>query len=185
MLRDYQEALLSDVDDAFNEQEGHVIAVAPCGAGKTVMMAHQAKTWSFPNAAIAHRRELVWQISAAFCEQGIYHRLIAPQTVINSVCAMHIERFGQKFYRADSDVGVASVDAMIKRTGDPFFAACRGWQTDEAHHLQPDNKWGRAAAMCPNARGLGWSATPRRSDRKLLKTVFGRMVSGPTVRELI
>jgi DNA repair protein RadD len=185
MLRDYQETLLAGVHDALNEQDGHVIAVAPCGAGKTVMMAHEAKHFPDPNVSIAHRRELVWQISAAFAQAGLYHRIVAPQTVISSVCAMHIERFGERFYRADADVGVASVDAMIRRTDDPFFAACRRWQTDEAHHLQPDNKWGRAAAMCSQARGIGWSATPVRADRRPLKSVFGRMVIGPTVRELI
>lgn len=185
MLRDYQETLIGAIHDAWNEQPGHVIAVAPCGAGKTVMMAYQAKHCGVENVSTAHRRELVWQMSAAFAQAGIYHRIIAPQTVINSVCAMHIEKFGQRFYRADSDVGIASVDAMIKRTGDPFFEACRQWQTDEAHHLQPDNKWGRAAAMCKNARGLGWSATPKRSDRRPLKSVFGKMVIGPSVRDLI
>ena len=185
MLRDYQETLLEKVRDAWNDQPGHVVAVAPCGAGKTVMMAHQAKECRDPNVSIAHRRELIWQISAAFAKAGVYHRLIAPKTVINDVCAMHIRLFGEKFYRAGSDVGVASVDAMIRRTDDPFFAACRQWQTDEAHHLQPDNKWGRAAAMCPEARGLGWSATPIRADRRPLKTVFGKMVIGPSVRELI
>jgi DNA repair protein RadD len=185
MLRDYQETLLAEVHSAFDEQEGHVIAVAPCGAGKTVIMAHEAKNQTDPNIAIAHRRELVWQISAAFAQAGLYHRIVAPESVITSVCKMHMERFGERFYRKDADVAVASVDAMIRRLDDPFFAACRRWQTDEAHHLQPDNKWGRAAAMCSQARGIGWSATPVRADRRPLKSVFGRMVIGPTVRNLI
>lgn len=57
------------------------------------------------------------------------------------------------------------------------------------HHLLKVNKWGKAVAMFPNARGLGLTATPMRADGKGLGRhadgVFDEMVVGPTMRQLI
>jgi superfamily II DNA or RNA helicase len=63
------------------------------------------------------------------------------------------------------------------------------WVLDEGHHQQADNKWGTAAAMFPNAKGLGVTATPLRGDGKGLGRhndgLYDVMVDGPTPRELI
>jgi hypothetical protein len=60
---------------------------------------------------------------------------------------------------------------------------------DEAHHIQQKNKWGRAAAMFENARGLGVTATPLRADgRGLSRATDGLMdqlVTGPPMRSII
>lgn len=57
------------------------------------------------------------------------------------------------------------------------------------HHVLEDNKWGDACAMFPNARGLGVTATPVRTDGKGLGRhadgLMDAMVVGPTMRELI
>lgn len=57
------------------------------------------------------------------------------------------------------------------------------------HHVLQDNKWGKAAKLFPNARGLGVTATPIRADGKGLGKhadgLFEEMFVGPTMRELI
>lgn len=57
------------------------------------------------------------------------------------------------------------------------------------HHVQETNKWGKAAALFPNALGLGVTATPCRADGKGLGRghggVFEQMVEGPQMRWLI
>lgn len=56
------------------------------------------------------------------------------------------------------------------------------------HHLLADNKWGRAVAMFPNARGLGVTATLERADGSGLGRpdgVLDAIVVGPPMRELI
>ena len=57
------------------------------------------------------------------------------------------------------------------------------------HHARQDNKWGTAAALFPNAKGLGVTATACRGDNKSLHAdqggLFHALVQGPGMRELI
>ena len=57
------------------------------------------------------------------------------------------------------------------------------------HHMLSDNQWGKVASLFPSARGVGFTATPARADRKSLARsqggVFDAMVKGVTARQLI
>lgn len=57
------------------------------------------------------------------------------------------------------------------------------------HHLLADNKWGKAIELFTSARGVGFTATPGRADRKSLARsqggVFDAMAKGVTARQLI
>jgi superfamily II DNA or RNA helicase len=55
---------------------------------------------------------------------------------------------------------------------------------DEAHHVTAAT-WLAIIDATPKARVLGVTATPERLDGKGLAEVFGALVIGPTVRELI
>lgn len=183
-LRDYQEQLAQDVHKAWEDGHAKVMAVMPTGAGKTVTMTEMAERMDCPTLAIAHRQELVAQISLAFARQGIPHRIIAPAAVQRAVIEQHVEEVGRNWVHPGAHAGVAGVDTLIKRQ-DAFFDRVEAWQIDEAHHVQADNKWGQATAMLPAARrGIGWTATPLRTDRRAL-AIFDTMVVGPTMRELI
>jgi len=183
MLRDYQSSLNSRIDDAAAKR---VLAVLPTGGGKTVCMSHQAANYEFDNIAIAHRQELTSQISMAFARQGLEHRIIAPNATIDAIRQMQVDKLGKNWVHPGAPVGVAGVDTLIKRIGDPWLKKVRRWQIDEAHHLQPENKWGRACSMFPNAEGgIGWTATPCRTDRRGLDGCFDELIVGPTMRELI
>jgi superfamily II DNA or RNA helicase len=81
------------------------------------------------------------------------------------------------------------VDTLVRRGHDPWFNNVSLWVQDEAHHVLKANKWGKAARMFPNAKGLGVTATPIRADGKGLGRhhdgLMDVMVEGPTMRELI
>lgn len=196
-LRDYQIKLKYDVHEAWQagfKELGHpvnVCAVAPTGSGKTLTMTSLFDDMQVVSVAIAHRQELVGQMSLTFAELGIVHRLIAPKAVIAFCIAQHIAKFGQSFYHPQSPIGVAGIDTLLRRATDlqQWFNQVKVWDIDECHHLLRDNKWGKGVVLFPNAFGVGFTATPKRADRKSLSRsrdgLFDAMVLGPTMRTLM
>lgn len=187
MLRDYQFDILQNIRNAHEEGDANVIGVMPCRSGKTVCMSRLAAECDGPNIAMAHRQELIAQMSLTFGRQEIPHRIIAPDVVIQGITALHHEQLGRSWWRPSAPVVVASVDSL--RNSDIDLSTMKLWQTDEAHHLTLGNKWGNVIEQMPNTLGVGWTATPIRLDRKSLKRgkggVFDRLITGPAMRELI
>lgn len=188
--RDYQQSLI-DRTFAFWAAGGrNVLNVLPTGGGKTFVFSSIARAVQCCVAAIAHRAELVSQMSVAMARQGVRHRIIGPSALRQRCVAEHMREFNRSFFDANARVAVAGVDTLVRmeRT-DPFFQQVGLWIQDEAHHVLVDNKWGAAAAMFPNARGLGVTATPVRADGKGLGRhadgLFDEMLVGPSMRDLI
>ncbi len=195
--RAYQAKLTADIYGAWNSGAHNVLAVLPTGGGKSHVMSgiilseHQRNT---VQCVMAHRVELVSQMSMHVASRGVPHRLIAPSAVIRAIDAAHREEFGgRSFVNQHSPCSVVAVDTLVSRADDPeiikWAGQVRQWKLDEAHHCLAQNKWGRAVAMFPNARGLGVTATPSRADGMGLGRhhdgVFDAMVCGPTMRDLI
>jgi superfamily II DNA or RNA helicase len=188
-LRDYQIKIKQDINDLWEAGQAHVMAVMPTGAGKTVTMASLCGDVGEPTLAIAHRQELVGQISLAFARQGLTHRIIAPAATVRAITEQHVEEVGRNWVRPNADIGVAGIDTLIKRE-DEFFDRVTFWQLDESHHALEANKWGKGIAKLRNAtRGTGWTATPLRTDKKALKRgqggIFDALAVGPSMRDLI
>lgn len=200
MLRDYQIKLKNDVYNFWNAGHRNVLVVSPTGSGKTVTMQSitndcQGVTWS-----IAHRRELVGQISDAAAKMGVYHRIIAPTDVVNLIIGLHVEKYGRSFVHPNANHIVASVqtiNARIDKLRDIILQG-REWNMDEAHHIREDNIWGRCVAEFVNAYGAGYTALAKRGDNKALGRhiidpstgrraggVFDALVIGPQPRELM
>ena len=143
------------------------------------------------SCAIAHRQELVSQISLALARNGVKHRIIGPKNVIRNVVNLHMAEVGASFYDPAALVGVAGVDTLIRRGAQlkQWLDRVTLWVQDEAHHVLESNKWGQAAEMFPNAKGLGVTATPCRADKKGLGRendgLFDVLVEGPNMRDLI
>jgi superfamily II DNA or RNA helicase len=162
----------------------------PTGAGKTVMFSDVLREYPGYSCACAHRQELVGQISLALARQEVRHSILAPDTVVRNIVRIHHEEVGRSFYEANARCHVAGVDTLIRLPpSSPWLPQVGLWVMDEAHHVLRENKWGRAIAMFPNARGLGVTATPLRADGKGLGAhadgPFESMIQGPTMRELI
>lgn len=193
ILRDYQSDLNGGIYSAWDDNVQNVLAVLPTGGGKTVCIADIINRRYSHDAVcvIAHRQELVSQISIALGRNKIRHRIIGPQKVIKMIVQMHMAEFGQSFYENSSRIAVAGVDTLIRRHRElaNWLPTVKLWVIDEAHHLLKSNKWGKAVEMFPNARGLGVTATPERADGKGLGKEFDgefdKMVVGPSGRDLI
>jgi DNA repair protein RadD len=168
-LRDYQESAVQAVRDSFRTGHKKTLLVSPTGSGKTVIFSYIAAGMAQNNKRIlivAHRRELLKQISGALKKVGVSHAVLAGGTPGVPI----------------ANVVVASVFTLVRRMKSmkPFDLIIG----DEAHHFTPDSSWGKVVTGFPSARVLGVTATPERLDGKGMGQMFDDMVMGPTVAEL-
>lgn len=188
MLRPYQTQLVTDIDAAWSAGSRNVLAVLPTGGGKTVVFTYVMSRESGICVALAHRQELVSQMSLALARNGLRHRVIAPPQVRGEIEALHMLEFGRRFVDPHSNVICAGVHTIVNHP-EPWMQQCALWVCDEGHHLVDGNIWHKAVTMLPNARGLSVTAIPQRADGKGLGRhadgVIDVMIVGPSMRELI
>ena len=189
-LYDYQQQVRDQVYVAWQLGMRDVMAVLPTGGGKTVVFSDVIANNVGPSVAIAHRQELVSQISMALARNGLRHRIIGPASVARICTTAHLAELKRNYIDPTSKVAVAGVDTLIRHNqNDPWLQQVTLVVTDEGHHVLADNKWGKAITLFPNARGLAVTATPVRADGQGLGRhadgLMDYMVVGPTMRELI
>lgn len=190
-LRPYQRQLEADVYAAWNSRSTptNAMAVAATGSGKTVLFSKFLRDFNGFSIAIAHRQELVSQMSITLARNRVRHRVIAPDNVRRMIVSMQIAETGTSYFDPNAKCAVAGVDTLIGRPGEPWMRQNGLMVQDEAHHVLRENKWGKAAAMLPNSYGLLPTATPCRADGKGL----GRETDGladflilaPEMRDII
>lgn len=192
-LRPYQ----ADVEVGIHHEWGagaqNVLAIMPTGAGKTVLFSKIVSDEPGASCVIAHRQELVMQISMALARNGVEHKIIAADKTVKLIIRQHIKEFGKNYVNPQSHVAVAGVRTLLNRAQkgklNHWLPTVKLWVQDEAHHVLRNNGWGEAAELFPNARGLGVTATPERADGAGLGRhadgLFDAMVVGPTMRDLI
>lgn len=193
-LRYYQSEVKAAVLQHWAGGVDKVLAVMPTGAGKTVLFTDIIRGHTGASCAIAHRQELVAQISLTLNQFGVRHRLVCPPSVRKLIIARHLREHGVTFHDPNAPAGVAGVDTLAgivrKSEYDSWRRSVTLLVNDEAHHVLRDNKWGKAWAVFPAARyGLGVTATPERPDGQGLgehaSGIYQAMVVGPGMRELI
>ena len=96
--RDYQTQLENDVIAAWQGGARNVMMVAPTGSGKTHMKSKIIKRMGWVTCCIAHRQELVLQISCALAKLGIMHNIIAPTGVVRFCAERHTKLFGRSYF---------------------------------------------------------------------------------------
>lgn len=190
----YQHDLIEGTRNAWAMGAQNVLIVSPPRSGKTKTMVWLSEPYIQANQHVCiqvHREELVRQIAMEYAEFGYEHTLVAPDDVVSSIIHRQVKEFGRSFVKQNALVTVGSVQTINARAAKMTQWANRVmlWGTDECHHLLPDNMWGKAVALFPNARGMGFTATPGRTDRKSLARsqggMFDVMVKGVTARQLI
>lgn len=193
--RDYQIALKQQTYDAWNSGQRNVLNVLATGGGKSVIMSDiilDGAMMHMHQCVIAHRNELVAQMSAHIGRRGVKHRIVGSDATIKQIQRQHRALFnGAQFVHPSAPTAVVGVDTLVKRSNELKNWAYQNdrWLGDEAHHFLLDNKWGKAVAMMPNALGAGFTATAIRADGhglgRTADGVFDVMNVGPSMRELI
>jgi DNA repair protein RadD len=160
--RAYEERAVTELRDGLKTDK--IIAVAPTGAGKTVvaaMLLKRERRWKRV-VFLAHRHELISQAYDKLNDLGIRAGVLMAQDE-----ALH----GRERVDENARVQVASVQTVDRR-GLPDGVDLL--IVDEAHRVMADS-YQRIARMCPNAEVLGLTATPCRMDGRGLGEFFSRM----------
>lgn len=193
-LRDYQQDVVNKVYNSWNAGNRNVCAVLPTAAGKSIIIADIVKKHLLAgqySAIVAHRNELVSQMSCHLATFGISHRVIASNTSVSQIIHKHREKFGKSFVNPSERTAVIGVDTFVSRIDSlkSWAQQISLWVCDEVHHNLRSNKWGKATQSFINAHGLGVTATPNRADGQGLgRWADGFMddiIIGPTMRFLI
>lgn len=193
-LRPYQSELEAKVWHEWAlSPKANVCMQLATGGGKTRIIGSIVYKHQGAAICIAHRNELVGQLSMALAECGVRHRIIADEKVVRAIVKHQIEKLGTHFHYASASCAVAGAQTLLgkraMREHGQWFSQVTLQVHDEAHHVLKENTWGRAAALFPNARMLGPTATPERSDGKGLGRhadgLFDVLVQGPSMGDLI
>ena len=168
-LRPFQAELITKVRQSFVSGKKAPLIVAPCGAGKTVLFSYLTEAIVKKGNRVlllAHRAELIDQISNTLNQFGVNHSFIAASMSFNPFSMVHVG-------------SVMSVVRRLNKTAPPDVII-----TDEAHHSCAGS-WKKILGNYPKAWKIGVTASPVRLSGEPLGDIFDDMIIGPSVNELI
>jgi len=189
-LRPYQVEAKGKVNTVWASGRKNVCLRMPTGAGKTPTFSELLAESPGVGVAIAHRSELVSQMSLALARYEVRHRIVGPESLRRDCAKIHMAELGTSYYDPNARCVAAGVDTLVRVSpSEPWLQQVRRWVVDEGHHLLADNKWGKAAAMFhADAQGLAVTATVNRPDGKGLGRhadgLIDELVHGPEMRDL-
>lgn len=169
LLRPYQNASAEDIRNALRQGHSRVCLQSPTGSGKTVLFSyitHGASTKGKTVTILAHRSEILDQISRALTESGTPHGMIQSGKSGNFMLPVQVASVQTLVHRLDS---IPEPDMLI---------------IDECHHT-PSATYTKILATWKKAKVLGVTATPCRTDGKGLKDYYDILINGPQVQWLI
>jgi len=167
-LRPYQNDLIEELRYLIAGGSSRICAVAPCGAGKTVLFSWitaQSRSNGKRILIVVHRQELIEQTSKTLDRFFIPHEILNSKN-INS-----------------AQVHVASVYTLSRRLHQ-FEKSPDIIILDEAHHAVA-NTWKKIIEHFKDSLVIGFTATPARLNGDGLGVIFQRLALGPSVKELI
>lgn len=157
LLRSYQVDLLNATREAYRQGYQRPCIVAPCGAGKSVIVAEMARAATNKKNRVlflVHRQELCDQIDKTFCWAGV---------------DMNYCRIGM----------VQTITRRLEKLKKPELII-----TDENHHCLA-NSYKRIYAYWPDVRCVGVTATPVRLNGGGLGDINDKLIVGVGARWLI
>lgn len=196
-LRPYQEKLVAETYSQWDKGVQFVAMVSATGSGKsmtlTAIVAKERDRGQYV-LVLAHRQELITQLSDTMGRMEIRHQVIAANKVVRFAAKQSMENHGINYVDPNARVMVASVQSMreakiadLAKLGNKLTVV-----QDEFHHATKKSKtWGGVLTPLLNAgaRGLGPTATPCRADGQgLSRETDGYadvIVEGPSMRWLI
>jgi superfamily II DNA or RNA helicase len=189
--RPYQIEAEEKVYSAWRGGARNILLSLPTGAGKTYIFSRILRQHTGPSCAIAHRQELISQISVALAREGVRHKISGNTDLIKLCVSLHLSEVGKSFYDPSAQCTLIGIDTLSRRKDQlkKWATTVTLWVMDEAHHLLRDNKWGIIDDLFINAIGLGVTATSERGDGHGLGReydgVFNVLIIGPCGRQLI
>lgn len=190
-LHDHQKQLVADIRLAYKNGFNAPLVVLPTGGGKTTIFAFITASAAEKGNCIfliAHRSELIKQISQTLGRFEVCHNIVSPAPIIRQATLEHFKEFNRSYIDRKSKVFVASVQTIVRRMDAiPFTPSLL--VIDESHHLTDKTQWGKVVARYPDAKLLPVTATPIRLDGKGLGKHCGgfadTIVLGQTMKWLI
>ena len=170
ILRPYQEDLVEKTRWSIKTNHRAPLIVSPCGSGKTVMFSYFAKKANEKGNRVlilAHRIELVDQISATLSEFSVDHSFIAANRPYSGGHRTHV-------------ASVMSAVRRIHKMKPPNFIII-----DESHHCIKGSSWSKILDAFPCSIKVGVTASPERLSGEGLGNIFDDLIMGPSVAELI
>lgn len=186
-LRDYQ----LDIFEKLKTCSSNDLVQLDTGAGKTPIEAALAE-WAPYTLLVAHRNLLVQQMSEKLAAFGLSHDSISTEHTRRRCISSH-RPHGRSYIRRGHKhrlvASMQSIDAALRRGDGIGVDTSLPWIViiDEAHHMLPDNMWGKLRTLLPAARFIGFTATPVRLDGESLHVsragVFDRLVQASSLIE--
>jgi superfamily II DNA or RNA helicase len=170
----FQNVLVAGVRQALRQRFTAPLIVSPTGSGKTHIFSFLASRLAmngFRLMILAHRKELLDQISRTLTTFRVKHGMIEPGSTYNSLAPVHV-------------ASVFSVVRKLDYIKTPDYVII-----DEAHHAIPGSTWNKTLDTWreanPKMRCIGVTATPERLSGEGLGDTFDTMIEGPSVSQLI
>ena len=166
-LRSYQINVKNKLYRAFKKHR-RVMLQLPTGAGKTILFSKITKDLADRGKSVmilAHRKELIHQAAGKLYNYNLSPAIIMPDYA----------------YRPLHPLQIASIQTLVRRQMPPKidFIIC-----DEAHHATAGS-YRKIFDNYPDAKILGVTATPIRTNGAGFSDLFDKMVCGSSVKELI
>ena len=170
-LRPYQKDMYDRIHNLWSGGIRNVLAVGPTGMGKTVLLSAVIMNHDGASCTIAHRQELVGQISLALARNGVEHRIIGPDSVIRQVVQSHMLKIGRSFYNPNARASVAGVDTIMSWNGTgvdgDMFTETRVDKSKWLYGPRENGRWGQPHEVesAPHGSLLGKKPPKDLNDR--------------------